>query len=76
MRKVKLDNDDLIQYMNTIKALKKYPTFKVVDGKVSGNFYVTSDVDKIEKMLKIWLKNTLILEINIIKIMILQNIYT
>ena len=26
MRKVKLDNDDLIQYMNTIKALKKYPT--------------------------------------------------
>ncbi|EAB3866224.1 DUF4756 family protein [Salmonella enterica] len=26
MRKVKLDNDDLIQYLNTIKALKKYPT--------------------------------------------------
>ncbi len=26
MRKVKLDNDDLIHYMNTIKALKKYPT--------------------------------------------------
>lgn len=25
MRKVKLDNDDLIQYLNTIKALKKYP---------------------------------------------------
>ncbi|WP_108430093.1 DUF4756 family protein [Klebsiella pneumoniae] len=24
--KVKLDNDDLIQYLNTIKALKKYPT--------------------------------------------------
>lgn len=26
MRKVKLDNDDLIQFLNTIKALKKYPT--------------------------------------------------
>ncbi|EJE5203353.1 DUF4756 family protein [Salmonella enterica] len=26
MRKVKLDNDDLIHYLNTIKALKKYPT--------------------------------------------------
>ncbi len=26
MRKVKLDNDDLIQYLNTIKALKKHPT--------------------------------------------------
>lgn len=26
MMKVKLDNDDLIQYLNTIKALKKYPT--------------------------------------------------
>ncbi|WP_407211780.1 DUF4756 family protein [Enterobacter hormaechei] len=26
MRKAKLDNDDLIQYLNTIKALKKYPT--------------------------------------------------
>lgn len=26
MRKVKLDNDDVIHYMNTIKALKKYPT--------------------------------------------------
>ena len=26
MRKVKLDNDELIQYLNTIKALKKYPT--------------------------------------------------
>ena len=26
MSKVKLDNDDLIQYLNTIKALKKYPT--------------------------------------------------
>ncbi|HAL0699802.1 DUF4756 family protein [Escherichia coli] len=25
MRKVKLDNDDLIQYLNIIKALKKYP---------------------------------------------------
>ncbi|EIL1178084.1 DUF4756 family protein [Salmonella enterica] len=25
MRKVKLDNDDLIHYLNTIKALKKYP---------------------------------------------------
>mgnify|MGYP003595179359 CR=1 FL=1 len=34
-------------------ASKKYPNFKVTDGKVSGNFYVTSDVDKIEKMLKI-----------------------
>ncbi|EBP5351783.1 DUF4756 family protein [Salmonella enterica] len=26
MRKVKLDNDDLIQYLNIIKALKNYPT--------------------------------------------------
>ncbi|HHB8972607.1 TPA: DUF4756 family protein [Klebsiella pneumoniae] len=26
MRKVKLDNDDLIQYLNTINALKQYPT--------------------------------------------------
>ncbi|EMJ3206352.1 DUF4756 family protein [Salmonella enterica] len=26
MRKVKLDNDDLIHYLNTIKVLKKYPT--------------------------------------------------
>lgn len=26
MRKVKLNNDDLIQYLNTIKALKQYPT--------------------------------------------------
>ncbi|EBI9729803.1 DUF4756 family protein [Salmonella enterica] len=26
MRKIKLDNDDLIQYLNTIKSLKKYPT--------------------------------------------------
>lgn len=34
-------------------ALKKYPNFSVTEGKVAGNFYVTSDVDKIEKMLKI-----------------------
>lgn len=26
MRKVKLNNNDLIQYLNTIKALKQYPT--------------------------------------------------
>lgn len=26
MRNIKLDNDDLIQYLNTIKALKQYPT--------------------------------------------------
>ena len=26
MRKVKLDNDDLIQYLNTMEALKQYPT--------------------------------------------------
>ena len=32
---------------------KKYPTFAVNEGKATGNFYVTSDVDKIEKMLKI-----------------------
>jgi hypothetical protein len=32
MRKVKLDNDDLIQYLNTIKALKKYPTMSEYRG--------------------------------------------
>ena len=32
---------------------KKYPTFAVSEGKATGNFYITSDVDKIEKMLKI-----------------------
>lgn len=26
MRNIKLNNDDLIQYLNTIKALKQYPT--------------------------------------------------
>lgn len=26
MRKVKLNNDDLIQYLNTINTLKQYPT--------------------------------------------------
>lgn len=26
MRKIKLNNDDLIHYLNTIKALKQYPT--------------------------------------------------
>jgi ABC-type dipeptide/oligopeptide/nickel transport system ATPase component len=34
-------------------ANKKYPTFNVADGKVSGNFFTTSNVDKIGQMLQI-----------------------
>lgn len=34
-------------------ANKKYPTFSVADGKMSGNFYATSNVDQIGKMLQI-----------------------
>ena len=34
-------------------ANKKYPTFSVADGKISGNFYATSNVDKIGQMLQI-----------------------
>lgn len=34
-------------------ANKKYPTFNVADGKMSGNFYATSNVDQIGKMLQI-----------------------
>lgn len=34
-------------------ANKKYPTFNVADGKISGNFYATSNVDKIGQMLQI-----------------------
>ena len=34
-------------------ANKKYPTFTVVDGKTSGNFYATSNVDKIGQILQV-----------------------
>lgn len=34
-------------------ANKKYPTFTVADGKISGNFFATSNVDKIGQMLQI-----------------------
>lgn len=34
-------------------ANKKYPTFTVTDGKISGNFFSTSNVDKIGQMLQI-----------------------
>lgn len=34
-------------------ANKKYPTFNVADGKMNGNFYATSNVDQIGKMLQI-----------------------
>lgn len=34
-------------------ANKKYPTFSIVNGKPIGNFYVTSNVDKIGQMLQI-----------------------
>ena len=34
-------------------ANKKYPTFTVADGKISGNFFSTSNVDKIGQMLQI-----------------------
>lgn len=34
-------------------ANKKYPTFTVAEGKMSGNFYATSNVDQIGKMLQI-----------------------
>ena len=34
-------------------AVKKYPSFGINEGKVSGNFYVTSNVDNIAKVLNI-----------------------
>ena len=34
-------------------ANKKYPTFNIVEGKVVGNFYATSNVDQIGKVLNI-----------------------
>lgn len=34
-------------------AMKKYPVFTVENGKPSGNFYVTSNIDSIAKMLQI-----------------------
>lgn len=34
-------------------AAKKYPTFKVEEGKPSGNFYTTTSIDNIAKILKI-----------------------
>lgn len=34
-------------------ANKKYPTFSIKDGKLSGNFYATSNVDKIGQMLQL-----------------------
>lgn len=34
-------------------AAKKYPAFKVEDGKASGNFYTTTSIDNIAKILKI-----------------------
>lgn len=42
-------------------ALKKYPAFKVVKGKPTGNFFVTSNIDSIAKMLQVvnkmpWIK--------------------
>ena len=46
-------------------ALKKYPTFKVADGKPTGNFFVTSNIDSIAKMLQIvnkmtWIKTVIV----------------
>lgn len=34
-------------------ANKKYPTCNISEGRMSGNFYVTSNVDQIGKMLQI-----------------------
>ena len=34
-------------------ANKKYPTFSINEGKIYGNFYATSNVDQIGKMLQI-----------------------
>lgn len=34
-------------------AKKKYPDFKIEEGKISGNFYTTANVDNIAKMLNI-----------------------
>lgn len=34
-------------------AKKKYPDFKLADGKISGNFYTTSNIDNIRKIMSI-----------------------
>lgn len=34
-------------------AKKKYPIFSITDGNISGNFYTSSSIDNIEKVLKI-----------------------
>lgn len=34
-------------------AKKKYPTFQIVEGKPVGNFYTSSNIDNIAKILKI-----------------------
>lgn len=34
-------------------ANKKYPAFSTADGKMSGNFYATSNVDQIGKILQV-----------------------
>lgn len=34
-------------------AKKKYPDFKIIDGKVSGNFYTTSDINKMKQMMTV-----------------------
>lgn len=34
-------------------AQRKYPTFQIVDGKPVGNFYTSSNIDNIAKILKI-----------------------
>lgn len=34
-------------------AKKKYPDFKIIDGKVSGNFYTTSDINKMKQMMAV-----------------------
>lgn len=34
-------------------AKKKYPDFKVADGKISGNFYTTANIDNIKKVMNI-----------------------
>lgn len=34
-------------------AKKKYPDFKLIDGKVTGNFYTTANIDNIKKIMNI-----------------------
>lgn len=34
-------------------AKKKYPDFKIIDGKISGNFYTTSDINKMKQMMAV-----------------------